>query len=241
MRRPAERRGQATIELLALLAITAGLVVIAAIALPRIAPLVAAALAGDAPSPLVASADDALRGRGLSIAATRALLGDAAVEEAARRRTAPALRRPLRMTPPPGLGRSGALRAVPTRARARIRIVTAADEERYRRRGTTGPERATAAGASIAWDGAEILARRLARPLGVAVGAIHVAVDDDGPLDPLPPGTRADDVVVCQPVRLEAANPAVHPTTTAWHIVIVRAGRVVTDALSADARPCDAD
>ncbi len=238
MRPRADRCGQATLELLVLLVVAVGLLAIVAVALPRIAPVVAAALNGDAPAPIAASADDAIAGRGFSVTAARALLGDAAVVDAARRRTAPALARGLRVVPPRGLSRGGSVRAVSTADVPSVRLVTADDEEHYRRHGTTGGERVSAAGASIAWDGAEILARRLARPLGVAVGAIHALVDDRGLPDPLPPGTRADDVVVCQPVRLVAANPLANPATRAWHVVILRGGRIVVDALSADGKAC---
>ena len=120
-----------------------------------------------------------------------------------------------------------------------VRVVTAADEADVHAPLARHVERSAVA---LGWSGVGALARRLARPLGLAVGATQLALGlvDEGAARQ-PPGTRAGDAIVCRraAVRVTSAATGRSRQVPAWRVAVLRDGRLVLDALSAD-DPCRA-
>ncbi len=120
------------------------------------------------------------------------------------------------------------------------RVVSFADE-RALSAPPTITDRAGAVATALGWQGAGMIARRVARPLGLAVSAIQLAVGlaegDTG----LPPGARAGDIIVCRRALATAEGGALpgRTTHTAWRTGVLRGGRLILDAV-ASADPCRA-
>ena len=245
---PAER-GQATIEALGLWAALALLVAALVLGLPRVAPVLVAALRADddTPRPPAAAAllERVLAGRAgrggtpTLLAAERLLAAELGPERARSYLRARLLERHgarfggtidvtdhVAAIAVPG----DRLLAYPTRPPSLV-IAEPDDEPR------PGPDPGAAAPgyAVTALDAAE-RTRPLAKLFGRAQVGRDLLVllhpsDDVGP----EPGERAGDAVLCEPVELRWTMGGVRhaPLATAVHVVVVRAGRVLADRLAA--------
>lgn len=253
MRRPADRRGQSTVEWLAViggvaLAFAAGALV--ADGLParlatRLAPpatrldraTLAAAIAGRRDVPTLAGAEAWLAE---DVGATAARREVARAIVAAVRSHHGAWLRPFAITGAAVRGRRTRA-VVEPRGAIEVRLVDAEDERRADGAALTGADRVGAGAITLGWSGAGALARRVARPLGLAVGAAQLALGlVDGAEARQPPGTRAGDVLVCRRVaiRIEAAAlPGRSRVVRGWRVGVLRDGRLVLDAV-ADHDPC---
>ncbi|MBM3681743.1 MAG: hypothetical protein FJW81_10595 [Actinobacteria bacterium] len=253
MRRAAEsRRGQATVEHLVLVAVVATAIALVALVRTGLAERLAGALAGEPAATAPAPADLAAAVAGSAGAPTplgaRAWLAETVGPAAAERALERAVERHLAERHPAWL-RDAALgelsiaaSAAQHAARIRVRIVDHGEERRFAARVTTPAERLRAGVLAILLDGATTLAHRISRPLGLAASGLRLVAVPKAP-DPLPPGTRAGDVIACRPVLVTRHMPLrgqATATAHGWRIVILRAGRVVADALSADDRACRA-
>ena len=253
MRWPAEQRAQATAEwavvLLAVGAVLTGAVVWSTTDRPR---RIAAALEPpqtDAERARLAADAIAARPGALSMLGAQAWLeeteGPDEAQAAITAGVAVALRRDhrawgadLHLVGPPLRGRQ-ARSTVRTVGPLESRVVTFADERRHTAPPTLD-DRASALATALGWQGASVIARRIARPLGLAVSAIQLAVGLADGETSLPPGARAGDVVVCRRATV-ATRSAVgrHTTHTAWRTGVLRDGRLILDAV-ATANPCRA-
>ncbi len=118
------------------------------------------------------------------------------------------------------------------------RVITFADE-RARTAPPSATDRAGAAATNLSWEGASSLARRVARPLGLAVGAIRLAAGLLDGAEGLAGGARAGDLVVCRQATVTVRGgplPGAAPRT-AWRTAVLRDGRVILDAVAAS-DPC---
>ena len=232
-------------ELLVLVAIVAALLVLAAVALPGspVPGLIAGALGRQPePSPVTVDLDAAVAGAPGALTPHGAIALDGTVDLAAAvtrhlSRTHPAWFEGLTLRAGAGRGPARTITVTGSREALQVRVVTPAEEARYAATPTTASDRATAAATSLAWDGASQLARRLARPLGYAVSVLKTALVSTTTRDPVPAGTRADDIVFCQPVQLTTQAGSLRP---AWRIGVLRRGQLMRDGLSDTAAPCQA-
>ncbi|MGI9117694.1 MAG: hypothetical protein ACR2JV_08700 [Gaiellales bacterium] len=254
MPRRAERRAaQATAEwLVVLLSVSAALGAGVVWRHDAIASRVAAALARPMTSAALGDADidAAIAGRpgALSVLGARAWLADdvgpAAAHDRIVRRVAaamtgdhPAWGTPLTIHGAPLRGRRARTTITATGA-LEVRVVGFADE----RDAATPPtleDRAGAAATSLGWAGAGALARRIARPLGLAVGAVQLAAGLIESDTALPAGTRAGDIVVCRPavaVTREAVRPGHESRLGVWRVGVLRDGRLILDAVAPEDR-----
>jgi hypothetical protein len=122
-----------------------------------------------------------------------------------------------------------------------LRVITASDEALYAAGQTTGTDRTVAAATALGWDGAGIVADRIARPLGLALSAIHLLAGLSADADPQPPATRADDIVLCRPVVLLTASRTGYsplPRGQAWRIGVLRNDQLILDTISSTDSPC---
>ena len=248
MRRPAERRAQATAEWLAViggvaLAFAAGGLL--AGGLPqriadRLDPPVArpdlAAAAGGRAGALTLAGAQAWLAEDVGPVQARAAVERAVVAELHAHHAA--WLGPTTLSGAPIRGRRTRAAVVPFGPVA-VRVVRADDERRAR---ATTADRIEAETILLGWSGVGALARRLARPLGLAVGAAQLALGlvDEGEARQ-PPGTRAGDAIVCRRAALRIASAATGRVrrASAWRVGVLRDGRLVLDALSAD-DPCRA-
>lgn len=251
MRRAAEpRRAQATAEHLALVAAVAAAIALAGLTQSGLARDLASVLDGTprVPAPDAAIIQAAVAGApgSPSPQGARAWLAEVVGPAAADRELQRAVERVLRERHPAWLRDvaigeishdvSGAHHA----GRIVVRVVGHEEEARYTRRTTTPGERFRAGALALLVDGATTLAHRISRPLGLAASGLRL-VATPRTRDPLPPGSRAGDVIACRPVLITRHVPLrgqASTTAHGWRIVILRAGRIVTDALSADGRAC---
>ena len=251
MRRAADpRRGQATVEHAALAVAVAAALVLVALAQTDLPGRIAAALAGEAAAPVPATAALAASVAGAPDAPTplgaRAWLAESIGPEAADRELGRAAERHLRARHPRWL-RDAAIGAVAIDAsaaqhagRLRVRVVGHDEELRHARHRTTRGERVRAGALALLLDGATTLAHRISRPLGLAASGLRLVATPATP-DPLPPGSRAGDVIACRPVLVTRHVPLRgQGSTTAhgWRVAILRDGRLIADALTADDRAC---
>jgi len=248
-------RGQATVEALGLWAALALLAVALVLGLPRIAPVLTAALhanGGERRAPAEAAlVERALTGRAgrggtpTLLAAERLLaveLGPARARSYLRERLlereGTRFGRAIDVTgrvaaiPVPG----DRLVAYPTHAPS-LAIAEPGDEPR------PDPDPGAAAVARTAAPGYAVTALETverARPLAKVLGRAQIGrdllvlvrpPDDVGP----GPGERAGDAVLCEPVEVRWTMGGVRhaPLATAVHLVVVRAGRVLADRLVA--------
>lgn len=256
MRAAATERGQAAVEALALWLLLAALIALLLAGLPRVAPYLAAVLAGDrsgpaAPEPSAAAlADRVLAGRAGAggvpslLAAQRLLaldLGEAGahryLQERLLQRHGARLGRQLDATFLVGgmAPASDHLIAHPT-ARPTLRVAELADEpppsldDASRRMA----EQSATDGALWALEqvrAARLLSKMLAgAQVGKAVVGFLVPSGEIGPR----PGERAGDGVLCEPVELRwtmGGDADRRPLALALHVVVVRASRVIDDRL----------
>ena len=105
----------------------------------------------------------------------------------------------------------------------------------------TRTDRTVAAATALGWDGAGIVADRIARPLGLALSAIHLLASLSTGANPQPPATRADDIVLCRPVILLTADRTMYSPLTrsqAWRIGVLRDDQLILDMISSTDSPC---
>lgn len=253
MRRAADpRRAQATAEHLLLVLAVAAALALVILARGGLAATVAAALSGDAPPD--AGAERALTqaiagGPGApSPLGARAWLAESVGEDTAERMLEEAVLTHL-ATRYPGWDGDVPIGTVAIAASAAVhpgrtvvRVVDHAEELRHSGSTTTPGARARAGALALLWDGSVALGHRIARPLGLALSGLRLVAESDEH-DPLPPGARAGDVVVCRPVLVARRSPLRGPVTSVaagWRVAILRDGRVQADGLSADDRACRA-
>lgn len=247
------RDGQSTIEYLAVLALVATLIG-GGILLTRtsLAPLIAATLgrtsdATTAPSPAAQEGlATALRGdpSGPTLLGARARLAEDVGPAVADRILADALQTHLAtrhgkqlaaavLSEP--LGDAGRMVAHAA-GRPRLRLVSPADEARASLADDTRRDRDLAAGEAVAWSATSTLLNGLRRHLGTGVGALRLLLAASATHDPLPPGARAGDLVVCLPVLLRLTErPGTRP---GWRIIALRRDRIVDDRIAASPVSC---
>jgi hypothetical protein len=257
---PAARpdRGQATVEALGLWAACALLATVLVLCLPRLAPVLVAAVEGDdgasgapAAAPLAEQALAGRAGRGGTptlLAAERLLAPELGPE-----RAHAYLRERL-------LAREGARFGRAIDVTGRIAVIAAAGDRlvAYPSRRPSlaiaepddeprpGPDAGAAAALRDAAPGYAVTALEAAertRPLAKLLGRAQVGrdllvlvhpPDEVGPA----PGERAGDAVLCEPVELRWTMGGVRhaPLATAVHLVVLRSGRVIVDRLAAGDR-----
>ena len=258
MQSPADpRRGQASVEWLTILLVVAALLTTTTVTIAQtnLVQTITERLDGTAtPSPTATLAlDQSLSGRtgAISLGGARAWLAESIGTDAADRqlRTAIVTRLPERH---PSWLADLTIQSLPSRSGARrvvargtgeiaIRVITASDEALYGAGQTTGTDRTVAAATALGWDGAGIVADRIARPLGLAVSAIHLLAGLSPDADPQPPATRADDIVLCRPVILLTATRTTYSTLPrghAWRIGVLRNDQLILDTISSTDSPC---
>jgi len=253
MRRPAERRGQATVEWLALIVAVAAALTAGSLAASQVARHIAERLdppPDDQLDPSTLTA--AVRGEANapSLQGAQVWLAEEHGETLARRRiTAAVVAELLRAHPRWGedVRLAGVSRLSPSpaamlrsEATTEVRIITAADE-RAAGMHPDAHERAAAGAASLAWSGIGALAQRIARPLGLAVGVVRalLSVQADEPMQE--PGTRAGDVIVCRPTSALITGrglPAGRRIGGLWRVGVLRDGRLILDAVRNGTSPC---
>ena len=127
------------------------------------------------------------------------------------------------------LGDAGRLIAI-TAGRPRLRLVSPADEARASLVDYRTADRNRAAGEAVAWSSASTILNGLRRNLGTGVSALRLLLEASATHDPLPPGARAGDLVVCLPVLLRLTErPEVRP---GWRIVVLRHDRMINDRIA---------
>ncbi len=258
MQSPADpRRGQASVEWLTILLLVAALLTAttATIVHTDLVQTITDRLGTTATPPPAATLalDQALSGRAgaISLGGARAWLAESSGTDAADRQLRTAIVTRLPEHHPSWLA-DLTIRSLPSRSGTRwivargageisLRVVTASDEALYAAGQTTGTDRAIAAATALGWDGAGIVARRIARPLGLALSAIHLLAGLSPDADPQPPATRADDIVLCRPVILLTATRTTYSTLPrghAWRIGVLRDDQLILDTISSTNRPC---
>jgi len=253
MRRAAEaRRGQATAEHLGVVLAVAAVIAAVSLSQTALVERVTTLLGGAAPTAPRAPMDLAAAVGGApgapSPLGARAWLAETIGPAAADRELGQAVEELLRDRHPSWL-RDAAIGEIAIEASAAqhagrivVRVVGHHEEQRHAERTTTPGERIRAGVLALLVDGATTLAHRISRPLGLAASGLRLIAAPGTP-DPLPPGSRAGDLIACRPVLVTRHVPLrgqSSPTAPGWRIVILRDGRVVADALSADDRPCRA-
>jgi len=253
MHRPADRRGQATAEWVAVvLAISAVLGGATWLTAPQ-ALRIAQALAPTAQSPGITDQQvaDAVMGRPGALSPLGAdawLRDDDASAAPSRLATAvtttmqlqhPTWGRDLHITGAPIRGRRSTS-TVQSTGTLQVRVVTFADE-RTRTRDPSLSDRAGAAGTNLAWQGAGALARRIARPLELVVSAVQLAAGLISGDDALPAGARAGDIIVCRAALIEVQSGVLpgRESHHGWRVGVLRGGRLILDAVASD-NPCAA-
>jgi hypothetical protein len=258
MQSPANpRRGQASVEWLTILLVSATLLTTAAATVvhTNLVQTITERLGRTATPPPAATLalDDALSGRAgaISLSGARAWLAESIGTDAADQQLRAAIVARLPVRHPSWLA-DLTIRSLPSRSGTRrivargtgevsLRLITASDEALYAADQTTKTDRTVAAATALGWDGAGIVARRIARPLGLAVSAIHLLAGLSAGADPQPPATRADDIVLCRPVILLTASRTTYvplPRSQAWRIGVLRNDQLILDTISSTDSPC---
>ena len=258
MQSPADpRRGQASVEWLAILLVVAALLTAttATVAYTNLVQAITERLDGTAtPSPTATLAlDRSLSGRtgAISLGGARAWLAESIGTDAADQQLHTAIVARLPSHHPSWLS-DLTIRSLPSRSgtsrivargtgEIAVRVITASDEALYGAGQTTGTERTVAAATSLGWDGAGIVADRIARPLGLALSAIHLLASLSTGANPQPPATRADDIVLCRPVILLTADRTMYSPlkrSQAWRIGVLRDDQLILDMISSTDSPC---
>lgn len=258
MQSPADpRRGQASVEWLAILLVVAALLTAttATVAHTNLVQTITERLGGKAtPPPEVTLAlDETLSGStgAISLGGARAWLAESIGIDAADQQLRTTIVARLPVHHPSWLA-DLTIRSLPSRSGTRrvvargngeisLRVITASDEALYAAGQTTGTDRTVAAATALGWDGAGIVADRIARPLGLALSAIHLLAGLSADADPQPPATRADDIVLCRPVVLMTASLTGYsplPRGQAWRIGVLRDDQLILDTISSTDSPC---
>jgi Flp pilus assembly pilin Flp len=249
----ADRRGQAAVEYVALIALTA-LLIAGAVVMTRspIARVITGALehpttTEGGPSP---EARDAIAGAltgapdAPTLLGARARLAEEIGPPAADRIFASALQSHLIARHGPELasttlsdpiGDAGRLVAVTTH-HPRLRLISPADEARSSLVDHDREDRDRAAATVVAWSTLSTALNGLRRHLGSAASALRLVLDASASHDPLPPGARAGDLVACLPVVLRLTGRP--DSLAAWRIVILRRDRVVADRIDPTPTAC---
>jgi len=258
MQSPADRhRGQASVEWLAILFVVAALLTTTTVMVvhTNLVQTITERLGGTAAPPPAATLalDHALSGRtgAMSLGGARAWLAESIGGDAADQQLRTAIITRLPEHHPSWLA-GLTIRSLPSRTGTRrivargtgeisLRVITASDEALYAAGQTTGTDRTIAAATALGWDGAGIVARRIARPLGLALSAIHLLAGLSTGTDPQPPATRADDIVLCRPVVLLTTSRTTYSTLPrghAWRIGVLRDDQLILDTISSTDGPC---
>ena len=258
MQFPADpRRGQASVEWLAILLVVVALLSTTTVMVvhTNLVQTITERLGRTATPPPAATLalDNALSGRTgvISLGGARAWLAESIGTDAADQQLHTAIVARLPAHHPSWLA-DLTIRSLPSRTGTRrivargtgeisLRVIMASDEALYAAGQTTGTDRAIAAATALGWDGAGIVARRIARPLGLALSAIHLLAGLSADADPRPPATRADDIVLCRPVVLVTANRTAYsplPRGQAWRIGVLRHDQLILDTISSTDGPC---
>ena len=258
MQSPAEpRRGQASVEWLAIILVVAVALMSATVVIGHTdaVHVIGNRLAGTvAPPPAGTLAlGEALSGHAgaISLAGARAWLAESVGAAAADQqvRTAIVSRLPLRH---PGWLADLTVQTLPSRSGTRsviahgtglvsIRVITASNEARFAADQTTPIDRATAAATELGWDSAGTVARRIARPLGLALSAIHLVANLAVGDLPQPAGTRAGDIVLCRNVDLLTSirdTQASIPRARGWRVGVLRDDQLILDSINFTSDPC---
>jgi hypothetical protein len=253
MPKPAERRGQAAAEWIAIVvAVSAVLGGALWVGAPQ-AARIAGALAPTSPQRAVSDQAlvDAVAGSNgaLSPLGARAWLRETdptsaqsrivAAVAAAIRDQHPNWGDDLRITGAPIRGRR-TTSTIRSFGPIEARIITFADE-RERTRAPSLSARAGAATVNLSWQAAGSLARRIARPLGLAVSAVQLAAGLISGDDALPAGVRAGDIIVCRAAKISVEGGALPPPPghAGWRVGVLREGRLILDSVAAE-NPCTA-
>lgn len=258
MQSPAERRrGQASVEWLAITLIAAAVIISAAVAIGSTdaVPAVARRLTGEvAPSPAGTLAlGEALSGHAgaISIAGAQAWLAESLGADAADQQVRAAIVSRLSLRHRAWLA-DLTIRTLPSRSGTRrviargtgaisIRLVTASDEARFALVRTTPSDRATAAAVALGWDGAGAVAGRIARPLGLALSALHLVANLTADDPPQPAGTRADDILICRTVdvlTITRTTQSSIPRGRGWRVGVLRHDQLILDTITFTSNPC---
>ena len=258
MQFPADpHRGQASVEWLAILLVVAALLTTTTVMVvhTNLVQTITERLGRTASPPPAATLalNHALSGRAgaISLSGARAWLAESIGTDAADRQLRAAIVTRLPVRHPSWLA-DLTIRSLPSRSGTRrivargtgeisLRVVTASDETLYAAGQTSRTDRTVAAATTLGWDGAGIVARRIARPLGLAVSAIHLLAGLSAGADPQPPATRADDIVLCRSVILLTATRTSYSTLPrghAWRIGVLRNDQVILDTISSNKSPC---
>ena len=258
MQSPADpRRGQASVEWLAILLVVAAVLTAttATVAHTNLVQTITDRLGRTASPPPAATLalDHALSGRAgaISLSGARAWLAESIGTDAADQqlRAAIVTRLPVRHS---SWLADLTIRSLPSRSGTRrivargtgeisLRVITASDEALYAAGQPTRTDRTVAAATALGWDGAGIVADRIARPLGLALSAIHLLASLSTGANPQPPATRADDIVLCRPVILLTADRTMYSPLTrsqAWRIGVLRDDQLILDMSSSTDSPC---
>ena len=257
MQPPADRqRGQAAVEWLAILVIASTLIATAAVAITHTAAVqTISERLGVKASPPPASTlalGEALSGHAgaISLAGARAWLAESIGTVAADQQLRGAILTRLPEHHPDWLA-DLKIRTLPSRTGSRhviahgtgdisTRLVTTNDEARFTASSTTGEDRVGATATELGWDGAGTIARRIARPLGLAVSAVHLVASLTSGDAPQPAGTRANDIVLCRHVELLMSTQATRssiPLSEGWRIGVLRHDELILDAIATN-NPC---
>ena len=249
------RRGQAAVEWIALLAAVGVALGAGALAMGALPARIAARLDPPAPGRATAALTAAVRGdaRAPSLLGAAAWLAEDVGDDDARRAVAAAVRRVVALDHPawsrPLLLHGSAIRGRRTQAMIRafgaveVRVVSEDDERRAAIGGPTALGRMLDGGRELAWAGVQSLARRIARPLGIAVAIAQLALGLRAADVALAPGARAGDAVVCR--RAEAvvsggSMPRTRRIDGLWRGAVLRDGRLIADAVRGGTSPCRA-
>lgn len=251
--RAAERRGQSTVEYVAVIALVAtaigGALLLARTSLPTLITTALGRTPPTAPDPSPAARatlEAALVGDpdALTLLGARARIAEEVGTAAADRILAETVRSHLerrhgealaRVTLSEPIGSAGHLVASTT-GRPRLRLVSPADEAYASLVDHRPEDRDRAAAEAVAWSTASTILNGLRRNLGTGVGALRLLLTATATDDPLPPGSRAGDLVVCLPVDIRLTQrPAVR---AGWRIVVLRRDRIVDDRIAPTPAHC---
>ncbi len=251
-----QRRGQASVEWLTILVVAAALLTTTALAITHTAAVktIAERLGVEASPPPASTPvlGEALSGHagGISLAGARAWLAESIGIVAADQQIRAAIVARLPERHPAWLA-DLTIRTLPSRSGSRYvvahgtgdvstRLVTASDEAGFAAISTTGKDRAVATATELGWDGAGTIARRVARPLGLAISAVHLLTSLTSGDAPQPAGTRADDILLCRPVALLMSTQTTRssiPLVQGWRVGVLRRDELILDAIATN-NPC---
>ena len=251
-----QQRGQASIEWLTILAVAAVLLTTTALMVTHTAAVqtISEHLGVEASPPPASTLalGEALSGHAgsISLLGARAWLAESIGNTAAEEQIRTAIVARLPDHHPTWLA-DLTIRTLPSRSGSRrviahgtgdivTRVVTASDEARFAATSTTGKERVRATATELGWVGAGTIARQIARPLGLAVSAVHLVASMTSGEAPQPAGTRADDVFLCRHVDLLMNTQTTRssiPLSQSWRVGVLRHDELILDTITVN-NPC---